>query len=1172
MTGQLKGVVEYNADLFDRATIDRMLGHYVRLLEGVVADTGQRVSQLPLLGEEERRQLLVGWNETASDYPRERCVHELFEEQVERTPERVAVEFEGEQLGYRELNRRANQVANYLRKKGVGPEVRVGICVERSWEMVVGLLGILKAGGAYVPLDPSYPAERLSYMMEDSGIELLLTGQRVAESFSWEEQEWKAICLDSDWAEIGTEVEESRDSGVSAENLAYVIYTSGSTGKPKGVMICHRNASALLYWGHTVFHEEDLRGVLFSTSICFDLSVFELFLPLSWGGTVILAENALALPTLAARDRVTLVNTVPSAAAELFRLGGLPTSIRTMNLAGEPLSTELADQAYAAGIARVYDLYGPSEDTTYTSAALRKRGGTATIGRPLANKRIYILDRQKEPVPIGIAGEIYIGGDGLARGYLNDPALTAAKFVPDPFSGDSYGRLYRTGDLGRYLPDGNLEFLGRADHQVKVRGFRIELGEIESLLGQHSEIRQAVVVVRGEGSDKQLVSYLVAAAEKSPPVEELRRYLSQKLPAYMVPSLYVELESLPLTPNGKVDRRALPEPDIGKVALETEYAGPRTGVEQVLVEIWADVLGVARVGIRDNFFDLGGHSLKATQVMARVAKTLQVELPLRKIFESPTIAELADQIEQAGSEAREVEPIRRLASREGAELSFAQQRLWFLDQYEPGSGLYNIPAAVRLKGELDEKGLEWALGEIVKRHETLRTRFESVDGEPVQRIVPEVGFQLPVQDLSGREGAEDKAAKLVNEQARRAFDLSRDLMLRAQLIKVGDREHVLTVVLHHIASDGWSMGVLFKELSHLYQCYVKGESSSLPELEIQYADYAVWQREWLTGEELDRQVGYWQKQLEAAPGLLQLPTDHPRPAVQSHRGRQQSFELTQELTAGLKQLSRRQGTTLYMTLLAVFKVLLYRYTGQTDIVVGSPIAGRKRKEVEDLIGFFLNTLALRTRLSEDLTFEELLQQVKGTALEAYEHQDVPFEKLLEELRVERDLSWTPLFQVFFNMLNPGMGGIASLRLSGLEVEPLSVSEVESKFDLTVYLSEREQRIHLSVVYNADLFSKERIEELLVQYEYLLDQVVAEPEAKIGGYSLVSFVSNIQLPDPKLSLDSSWQGTVHSRFSEQARKGPENLALVDRQQEWTYRELEVGSKPVGTVSEEWWSRD
>ncbi len=478
--------------------------------------------------------------------------------------------------------------------------------------------------------------------------------------------------------------------------------------------------------------------------------------------------------------------------------------------------------------------------------------------------------------------------------------------------------------MARYFPDGNIEFLGRIDHQVKISGFRIELGEIESLLEQHSEIRQAVVVVRGDGSEKQLVSYLVAAAEKSPPVEELRRYLSQKLPAYMVPSFYVELESLPLTPNGKVDRRALPEPDTGRLALETEYTGPRTGVEQVLAEIWADVLGVERVGIRDNFFDLGGHSLKATQVMARAAKTLQVELPLRKIFECPTIAELADQIEQAGSEAREVKPIRRLASREGAELSFAQQRLWFWDQYEPGSGLYNIPAAVRLKGELDEKGLEWALAEIIRRHEALRTRFESVDGEPVQRIAEEVEFQLPVRDLTQMEGAEEEVAELVNEQARHAFDLSRDLMLRAQLIKVSDREHVLAVVLHHIASDGWSMGVLFKELSHLYQCYVKGESSSLPELEIQYADYAVWQREWLTGEELDKQVGYWQKQLEAAPPLLQLPTDHPRPAVQSHRGRQQSFELTQELTAGLKQLSRRQGTTLYMTLLAAFKVLLYR--------------------------------------------------------------------------------------------------------------------------------------------------------------------------------------------------------------------------------------------------------
>ena len=637
----LSGRVVYNTDLFDDATIARLMGHYETLLESIVANPNQRVSDVQILTDAERKQMLVDWNNTSSGYPRDRCVHQLFEQQVEQIPDAVAVVCEDEQLTYRQLNVRSNQLAHYLKKLGVGPEVLVGICLERSVEMVIGLLGILKAGGAYVPLDPSYPRERLNFILNDAQAQVLLTEKRLLDILL--EAPVHAVCLDTDRKSIEKESIENPAGLASAENIAYVIYTSGSTGRPKGVCIMHSNAIALLYWAKDTFNSEDLVGVLASTSICFDLSVFELFFPLSSGGKVILAENVLQLTDLPSAKDVTLVNTVPSAIAELLRIGELPESVRTVNLAGEVLKNNLVKRIYQTGkVSQVLDLYGPSEDTTYSTFTLRDGDRPATIGRPIFNTQIYILDRNLQASPIGVAGEMYIGGDGLARGYLNRPGLTAEKFIPNPFSVEPGARIYRTGDQARYRSDGNIEFFGRLDHQVKIRGFRIELGEIELVLGQHPAVEEAVVIAREDvPGDKRLVGYVVASHEPTPTFSELRSFLKEKLPDYMIPTALVFLDLLPLTPNGKVDRRALPVPDSRRPDIEESFAAPRNAVEEALAEIWAEVLRIEKVGIQDNFFEVGGHSLMATQIISRLSDVFQVEIPLRQLFLYPTIAELA---------------------------------------------------------------------------------------------------------------------------------------------------------------------------------------------------------------------------------------------------------------------------------------------------------------------------------------------------------------------------------------------------------------------------------------------------------------------------------------------------------------------------------------------------
>jgi len=1162
--GGLRASLEYNTDIFDEPTIVQIARQFQILMQGIVADPLQQVSSLPLLSDEDRRRLLVEWNDTARDYPQHSCIHELFEEQAERTPDDVAVVFAEEKVSYQELNERANQLAHHLRSLGVGPEARVGILLERSVEMLVALLGVLKAGGAYVPLDPQYPAERLRFMLADAQVAVLLTEERLSSLLP--ATDTQLICLDQDSAQLRTAAVSNSQTVVVPENLAYVIYTSGSTGTPKGVAITHRSAATMLRWAQEVFSAEQLRGVLASTSICFDLSVFEIFLPLSVGGKVILARNALELPQLAARDEVRLINTVPSAMAELIRSGGVPETVQTVNLAGEALKAELVQQIYEqSGATQVWNLYGPSEDTTYSTYALigKENNGRVPIGRPVACSQVYLLDQQLQPVPVGITVELYLGGEGLARGYLGRPALTAEKFIPDPFGRKGGGRLYRTGDLARYLPDGNIEYLGRVDHQVKIRGYRIELGEVEARLAQHGGVRESVVLAReDEQRGTRLVAYVVAAAGESVSASQLREHLRRELPEYMIPGQFVMLDQLPLTSNGKLDRSALYQLDLLSTQFEVSYTAPTDQLQEMLVEIWAAVLGVERVGINDNFFELGGHSLLAAQVMSRVQKAFKTELPLRLIFEFPTVAAFAEQIASLRKDDAAIPPPFEFVSREeDLPLSFAQQRLWFLDQLEPGSDAYNMPGAVRMSGSLDQTALEKSLDEIVRRHETLRTTFQVRAGKPVQVVAAPAPLNIPVTDLRELPLNEREAQldEILAREAREPFDLGRGPLLRVKLVRHADDEHVLLVTMHHIVSDGWSLDLFLREMATLYQAYTEGAESPLPRLQIQYADFASWQRNWLKDEKVASLLDYWVKQLEGAPPVLDLPTDHRRPASRSYNGAKQSLMLPQSLTDELKRLSREQGVTLFMVLAAAFKVMLYRYSGQPDIVIGTPSANRNQAEIEELIGFFVNTLVLRTDLSGSPTFRTLLGKIRETVIDACTQQDLPFEKLVEELQPERDASRTPLFQV---VLVQQKQLLPELECAGVWFRPLEVDTTTAKFDLTLQFAEADQELHLTLEYSTDLFEAATAKRMLGHLQTILEGVVANPEQHISELPLLT-------NDEQQQLLNEWNATareypaecVHSMFEKQVELTPDSVAIVFDKERQTYRELNARANQI-----------
>ena len=1154
------GVFEHSTDLFDDETITRMMGHFQVLLGAIVKDPQQRISRHPMLSAEDREQLLFQFNDTNVDYQVEDCLHLMFERQVKLSPEAIAVVHDEGHLSYEELDNRANQIAHYLRRLGIGPESLVGVMLPRSPETVAVLLGIMKAGGAYVPLDAEYPRERLRWIIEDADMSLLLTQSYLKDRVGLNEK--RVHCLDLEAPALNVESTQSPAVNIRTENLAYVIYTSGSTGRPKGVAIEHRSAVTFLHWCKDFFSAEELSSVLASTSLCFDLSIFELFAPLTTGGSLVLVENVLQLADSQKEVSPVLINTVPSAIGELLRLKAVPSSVRTINLAGEALKRPLVEQIYKeTSVRRVVNLYGPSEDTTYSTCEEVARGANeiVAIGRPIANTQAYVLNEGLEPVPIGVPGHLYLSGAGLARGYLNRPDLTADKFVPNPFSLQPGALIYGTGDLARYLPDGRIDFLGRIDTQVKIRGYRVELGEIEAFLLHHDGLRDAIVSLRDDHGFKRLVAYVVADDRSSPPsVSDLRNHLEQNLPGYMIPGAFVFLEQLPLTPNGKIDRRALPEPEITRPELTVQFLAPQSDVEKRLAEIWSEVLGVTRVGRDDDFFELGGHSLLATQIVSRVREAFHVELPLRSIFEASTLARLTRYLkEHGGLEVPVNAVVHRARQDDRTPLSYAQQRLWFIDQLMPEVAAYNISEIVEFRKELDVGALKRSLGELVRRHETLRTTFAAVQGEPFQVIAPSLELELSVEDLSEvvPEEREAEAARLASEEAQETFDLSRGPLLRARLIRMEAERHLLLLTMHHIISDGWSVEVMLGELRVLYEAFTKGQSSPLPELQIQYADFAVWQREWLQDRVQETQLKYWRQQLKGMPPLLELSSDRGRPAVPTFRGHYQWFELSGEVSQALKDLSQQQGVTLFMTLLAAFKTLLSRYTNQTDLVVGTPIANRNRTELEPLIGFFVNTLVLRTDLSGDPSFLELLQRVREVCLGAYAHQDVPFEKLVHELQPDRNLSFAPFFQIMFQLDHTELSEDSNDE-SPFDLAHTPIDSQVSEFDITVTILEEPGRtLRVELQYSTDLFDETTIVGLLRSFECLLDAVVANPQLAISELPLLRKEERQALVQLGLNRTAFEEDPcLHELVETSAYEDPDAIAVIYGEERLTYQQL------------------
>jgi amino acid adenylation domain-containing protein len=1290
--GGLTAVLEYATDLFDAATVARLGRSYLCLLSGLLEEgAGWRVSDLPLLGAGERWQILGEWNEPRSwaavdpQAPDGVCLHDLVCAQIERTPSAVALVAGRERLTYRDLGRRAGRLARRLAALGVGPEVRVGVCLSRSPALVATLLGILEAGGAYVPLDPSYPRERLAFMLEDADAAVLVTEPALASLLPatrarvlvLDGEGNGAPALDGGPGGDGNGAAildgEPRGDGNGAAllngrldgdgngaappqpvrlaralpgNLAYLIYTSGSTGRPKAVAIEHRSAVALVHWARRAFSAADFAGVLAATSICFDLSVFELFVPLAWGGKLVLAADALALAGHPAAAEVTMINTVPSAMAELLRVDAIPATVRTITLAGEALRGALVDALHHRTPARVLNLYGPSEDTTYSTCEVvprgRPDGREPAIGRALPGSRALILDTGLRPVPPGVPGELYLGGDGLARGYLGRPELTAERFVPDPWGGQGErhshrhgapgARLYRTGDLARWLPDGRLEYLGRIDHQVKLRGFRIELGEIELALEGHPAVAAAVVLAPEVApGESRLIAYLERRAEAiegaagragpaappgpmppaadptghaGPPVgaTELREHLRRQLPDYMLPAAMIWLARLPRNANGKVDRRALAAMDAAAgEAAPGGFAAPRGAIEELVAGFWAELLRRERVGRDDNFFDLGGHSLLAAQVASRLRASSGVELPLRRLFEAPTVARLAASVAEALGQgaAAPVPPIVPLSGAEraaGPPLSFAQRRFWFLQRMEPGSAAYNLPCAYRSAdrsgARLEAAVLRRALAEVVRRHEALRTTFDvaagsgaaDTEGEPRQLIATAARCDLPLIDLAGlpAPAATGEAERLALAEARQPFDLAAGPLLRSLLLRCAAGEDRLLFNFHHIAADGWSLGVLANELSALYPAFAAGKPSPLPELAVQYADYAAWQRRTAGGAgdaagdgaaagqsgRFAPQVEYWRRRLAGSVPLA-LPADRPRPAVETFRGAQIGRPLPPARVAAARDLGRREGATLFMTLLAGLVTLLHRYSGQDDVCVGTPVAGRPRPELEPLIGIFVNTLVLRHDLAGAPNGRELLARVRDSALGAFTHQDVPFEQLVEALQPERSLARTPLFQVGFVVQEEAPLALAP----GLVLAPLPLDTGTTKFNLTLALLDRGGEHELALEFSTDLFDRATAERLLGHYERLLEELCAHPERPVAELPLLTAPERQQLAiewndtsRPRLEALDALDGSgprprtrgslVHERFGEHARRQPQALAVVSAGQRLTYGELEA----------------
>jgi amino acid adenylation domain-containing protein len=1201
--------LNYSTDLFEAATMRRMLGHYESLLRAVVVSPDQRICELPLLTQPEIEQL-ERWNQTEIDYPRDKGVADLFEEQAARVPTSLAVECQDQELTYEELNRHANRLAHYLRSLGVKPDTRVCICVERCLEMVVALLAVVKAGGACVPLDPAYPKDRLQFMLQDSDPVAVLTQSHllpILDEFKRNEvkrEELRVIDLRSLAASSGQPESNPERTNLGPESLVYVIFTSGSTGQPKGVAMPMRAMMNLLTFQMTQSPSGGPQRTLQFAALGFDVSFQEIFSTLCAGGSLVLIEEAKRLSPMELTRYVIdkrierlfvpfvglqmLAEGVAQMGADCKEGEPLDCALRHIIVAGEQLRIDDRIRALFERLefCRLDNQYGPTE--THLACAFRLPIESELwpvlppVGRPIANTQVYILDKHRRPVPVGVVGEIFIGGAGVARGYWDHPELTAQNFLENFFTEEKDARTYRTGDLGRWRADGTIEYVGRNDFQVKIRGYRIELGEIEAVLQQEKGVRSCAVVVKtGIDGNKRLAAYVAGECTS----QELRQALKSKLPGYMIPSAIVVLRELPLSGNGKVDRQALPDVEMLELGQATgQNDAPRTATEGQLEKIWMEVLQVNRIGIHSNFFigihsnffDLGGHSLLATLMATRMRNVLGIDVPVRAIFESPTIAELAEVIElglrERGMIAKSAQTSRAETSIAKAAvarpflfpLSYPQEQLWFLDRLQPGSDFYNVSLAWRLKGDLDVRRLEQGLEEIARRHEILRTCFViAEDGQPRQKVIGErIEIRLRFVNLQGGDESqkEKKTRKILTEDGGKGFDLGQAPLMRGVLVRIGESDYALGLTLHHVVCDDWSLKLLMKEWSTLYEAYGKGEKSPLPEPQLQYGDYALKQRQGMQGKEIERQMEYWKEQLEGMPGVLHLPTDKKRPAQQSFRGGTEQRRLSADLLGGLNAVAKQEKASLFMTLLAAFQVLLMRYSGQEDFGVGTVVANRNQRETEELIGFFLNTLVVRAGLRGEPTFREALQRVRNAALGAYEHQDLPFERLVEELAPSRDMSRSPVFQVVFTLRKAPE---KEFEFAGLRLEDFETDLNTSKFDLIMAVEEREHEAEVVINYVADLFEVETIRRMLEHYEHLLEAIVANSNQPIWALSMMGELEQQTLSGWKHSMPVPCGGNnIEEMLEAQAECRSQAAAATFGQTQLTWAELNSAANQVG----------
>ncbi|GER91676.1 hypothetical protein KDW_58380 [Dictyobacter vulcani] len=1172
---QLNCVVEYSTDLFAESTIQRFLQHWQTLLATIVAQPEQRLKQISVLPAHELR-LQASWNQTNAPLPSTASVQQLFEQQVSRQPQEIALAYREQTMSYQELNERANRVAHYLQARHqVGPDTLVGISIERSLEALVALMGVIKAGGAYLPLDPSYPADRLAFMINDSQVSVVLCkAPNDPEGRTYmgapNDPEGRTymgtvfVNLDSSWAEISSYSSENPECVTQSRDLAYVIYTSGSTGLPKGVMVEHGNLRNLVHALKPVYNLTSEHRVLQYMSLNFDVSIADIFSTLTSGARLCLVPTDVMIPGEALHELLQSYEVTsgrfPPSVLQALPNDNLP-QLKTVITGGDRWTLDLLERWIGQG--RFVNEYGPTETTVLcTLGKCRLDTQDIAIGGPIANTYAYVLDAAAQPVPIGVSGELYIGGAGVSRGYLKRSALTAERFVPDPWSPLPGSRMYKTGDLVRYLPTGEIKILGRTDDQVKIRGFRVELGEIENVLNQHEAVRENVVLVHGDtASNKKLVAYLAVESEQVSS-QEMRELARQTLPEYMVPSHFVFLPALPTLPNGKIDRKALLVLDLVEDTA-VSFVAPRTLNEEVVLSCWSEVLERERISVEDNFFAIGGHSLLASQLVSRLRTAFQLEIPLRTLFDAPTIAEQAVLFEQLRrSQAHTLAPeLVAVEQRpQHIPLSFEQQRLWFLHHMDSESVAYSLPVVIRLKGEIQVKLLENALTEIVRRQESLRTTFTTVNNQPVQQIAPATRFTLPLLTILPQEDldVEAQALELAQVELQRPFDLEQGPLFRTLLIALSPQEHILVLNMHHIISDGWSVGILVQELTTLYMALNQNSVAPLPELTLQYADYALWQRNWLQKAAMQTQVQYWKDNLSHLEPL-NLPTDYARPAVMTRQGAKQAFVVSPEILAGLQRISRQEGATLFMTLLSAFQLLLARYSQQNDIVVGTVSAHRSQRELESLVGFFINTLPLRTQLDGEWSFRNLLQSVRETTLNAYAHQDVPFDLMVDAVQATRDLSTSPIFQVLFMLQNVPF---TAESISDIEMSVVDIETHTAKFDLTLTAAETSQGLSASFEYSTELFKPETIERLSAHFQQLLAAIVADPQHPIGRYRL--------LTEREQSLFDSWQGpalpvvsieTLHSGISSQAQQTPHNTALLSVSESMSYQELEQQSNQL-----------